>query len=99
MRYPRRSAALRDMGLHVSLAYQTPRPDGRRLKDVTEASDPWTVFVCADGVATWLDGAAIARGHGDTFEAAVAAATPTGILAAMLRLGRSVDGLRGSLCL
>ena len=88
-------AKLADSALTISSAWQPPVADGRKLKGVSDRSDPWIVQLFAGGDV--LTATFAAWGAGPTFEDALVAAlnkpTPGGLVEAMGRFGEAVDQL------
>lgn len=82
-------------GWHVRILWQRPVSDGRRLKNCVIPSDPWFAYLAES--ADPLAAGRVAYGSGDTAEAAVLAAIPPDLRAAMRRLEAAVDSLRDCL--
>ncbi len=93
---PIAAARLNEMGLAVWGAYQPEAhfiPNGRTLKRVAEPGDPWHVTLVRKDRVVWADGAQVARALAPTFEEAVEACVPTGLLASTMRCAVAVDKL------
>lgn len=88
-------AKLADSALSISSAWQPPMADGRKLKGVSDPSDPWVVQLFAGGDV--LTATFAAWGAGPTFEAALVEAlgkpTPGGLVEAMGKLAEAADQL------
>lgn len=66
----------------------------RKLPNVPNEDDPWTVSLFRKGEATWGPGASVGRGHGATLEDAIRLALPPGdLLGAISRLAGSLGAL------
>lgn len=93
---PAIAARLNDMGLKVGLAYQPEShfiKNGRKLTHVAESGDPWSVTILRRNCVLWADGAQVGRALAATFEDAVEAAIPTGLLSSAMRLDHAVEEL------
>lgn len=94
------ATALDSMGLKVANAYQPESlfvKDGRKLSRVAIPADPWFVMLARRDTVLWADDAQIGSAQGADFNAAVAAALPTGLRAAMLALETACAALTESL--
>ena len=87
---------LRNRGFEVD-AYQPVhsfRRDGRKLPNVPEPGDPWSVTLYRQGEATWGPGAMLGRARADSLEDAIRAALPPDDLrGSMSRLEAALDRL------
>jgi hypothetical protein len=93
-------AALDRAGLHISSIWQQPQNDGRKLKNVAEPSDPWTVLLCLPEVyvkgkpLTWFTALQV-WGEGATADEAVvdAMSKTDGLEVRYKKLGVELDRL------
>lgn len=93
---PITAARLNELGLKVWGAYQPESnfvPNGRTLKRVAEPGDPWRVTLVRKDRVVWADGAQVGHALAPTFEEAVEACIPTGLLASAMRCAVAVDKL------
>lgn len=90
------AARLNELGLQPWCAHQPPYlfpDDGRKLKRCAISTDPWSVMLVRRDRVVWADGGQVSHAIGETFDAAVEAAIPTGLQASIMRLSVALDKL------